>query len=196
MNEHERKHALELALELKEGPDKSQHSAEYFNSFLKKSMELHELVGPKEVAWLLKQYENEHQVREEGLDDERGKLTKYLIEASSFERNRLYELYCGTYSWEQDSRGGAPTVAYLRGRPVVLDLAWVKIAGELVCFWHPTSELVDYPVISKWLKIAFPDVDQRSDYRFTNATGFPSIISTIKQHIDGKKGIENLRSKS
>ena len=194
MIDHERKRALQLAQEIEEGPDKTRRDEEYWTSWSHKFLEYSKLVSPKEVAWLIRQYENENQMRDIGLEnDPRSETTKYLVEANPFELNALYDVWSRKFTWEQDNRMGLPTVAYIRGRPITISLTWVRIAGELVCFWDPVTPLVDYDIIKSWFSLAFPKVDQKNDDFYTDARGFSHAINRIKQFLDGKKGLEKLK---
>lgn len=53
-------------------------------------------------------------------------------------------------TWDQAS-GKCFTVGYFGEHPVAVQIFWNKINGQWVGFWEPTSRVVDYQMIEKWL---------------------------------------------
>lgn len=97
---------------------------------------------------------------EEGL-----KQTFGLIEATSAERQHIWERWSKDkgFTWEQQG-GFFVTVGILLERPICISVLFVRINGKLILFWYATSELVDYVMITEWLKKNLPDVyHRRSD---------------------------------
>jgi len=75
----------------------------------------------------------------------------YLIEANSFEMLTLWEQHSSMCDWEEYRIGDSVTIGYLDSRPVCISRLWAEINGQLVMFYHPTSQVVDYAMIEQWL---------------------------------------------
>ena len=89
--------------------------------------------------------------------------TRFLVEATRNEWHTLWSRWCAksqecrtplVSEWEQLGGWGV-RVGDIDGRPIVICLNWDRLDGFLVCNWEPTSELVDYRMIHKWLKRHF-----------------------------------------
>ena len=89
---------------------------------------------------------------------------QWSVEAGRLNRCRRVLERWTRYEWEQDSAGLMVTVGRLANRPVVVSLQWAWINGKLVCFWEPTSELVDYAMVASWLRQVMPDAAQSSTF--------------------------------
>lgn len=75
--------------------------------------------------------------------------TRFCVEATSFERLKLWEENHREVSWENDV-GVGQAVGEVDGRPVCLELSWTRIDGYLVLFWEACSEVVDSRLIERW----------------------------------------------
>lgn len=86
--------------------------------------------------------------------------TLFLVEATS---NETHSIWCNFASdsneridkkyslkWE-NYYGWLVQVGELDDMPVCISLMWYKLDGNWVCFWHPTSVVVDYRQILDWL---------------------------------------------
>jgi len=81
--------------------------------------------------------------------DHRFKSTLFLIEATRFESMTLTL----RHKLLQDNMGLLCTLGTLVGRPVCVEFTWVAFPdGRRLCFYNPTSELVDHEMIRKWFK--------------------------------------------
>ncbi len=87
----------------------------------------------------------------EGPTDKRFAETFFLVEATDFERATLWDNAEGSVTWDQLAYGWIGTIGTLDEYPVVVSFIWAKIDGRLVVFWQPTSRVVDYVMIEKWL---------------------------------------------
>jgi hypothetical protein len=112
--------------------------------------------------------------------------THYLVEATDTERHAQW-CFASTESpfrydrkdirdveWIQTSPGAFLEIARQKGRPVCVCLQWDYLNGALVCFWEPTSRLVDYDLIDPWLKMKFPNIHTTS-----NAMNIHNVILEI-----------------
>lgn len=72
----------------------------------------------------------------------------YLCEANSFETMCLWKE--NKLSWKEDNSGWLITVGYIDKRPICVSIRTCVINKINVLFWMPTSELVDYKMISEW----------------------------------------------
>lgn len=70
--------------------------------------------------------------------------------------SRVVEMF-GKDAWEEKSSGFNETIGFLDERPICISLHIKKIKGTKILFWHATSQLVDYAMISEWLKLNTPD---------------------------------------
>lgn len=86
------------------------------------------------------------------------KGTQLIVEANSYERMTLWELWKDRTEWVQVLEGEGVEVGKLNKRPVFIQLSWAVIRGVAVCFLEPTSELVDWKMIDKWLTKTFPGI--------------------------------------
>jgi len=67
------------------------------------------------------------------------------------------------------SRGNSYTISYIDNLPIVVEFHYVLINDHIVSCWNPTSQLVYYPLITKWFKKYFPNIPlEDSIYRLGN----------------------------
>jgi hypothetical protein len=121
-------------------------------------------------------------------EDDRWLATRYLVEATSYEKHAAwcfrakqspwkYDLHAmNDVEWVQTSPGYNWKVGELAGKLVHVNLQWDYIDGALVCFWEPTSRVVDYDMIEAWLKKKFPNAAF-----WTNALNFYNVVIDIKE---------------
>lgn len=97
--------------------------------------------------------------------------TKFLCEATHYEARTFWAKFAAksperdrqgiSLDWHPISPGFQITVGRIGNDPVVISLDWAEIEGVLVCFWRPTSGVVDYGMIQNWLanhyKFSFPN---------------------------------------
>lgn len=84
--------------------------------------------------------------------DKRYEKTIYIVEANRFEQSALWQKYSKTTKWEEDLGGYLPKVGHINNRPICISVLWAEINGVTVMFYHPTSMLVCYDLIERWLK--------------------------------------------
>lgn len=116
-------------------------------------------------------------------EDPRFKETFFLVEASSFEKQSLWERWNDLLVWEDQNRGCIGQVGILDDRSVVISVFWANIEGKLVAFWEPTSQVVDYKMIEEWFaqNCVPPKVDRGTRNARCNAMNFHSCIHAIRE---------------
>jgi len=85
--------------------------------------------------------------------------------------------------WEGNSNipGRMIQVGTLKKKPVVIHLRFDLIEGEIVCFYHATSQVVSYPKIEKWLKAHGVTSDVRGAKNACNASNFHECIRELQK---------------
>lgn len=115
--------------------------------------------------------------------DPRIAQTKFLAEVDSFSYHCLWKEWHERVQWIAQDSGILQTVASveivhgdnLKESPICLSLRWGLIEGHLVCFWYPTSMIVDYQIIDDWIMKHF-DLECAAD-----AENFHSLVDHIKR---------------
>jgi hypothetical protein len=85
-------------------------------------------------------------------------LTERLCEADGYAYHHLWYMHTQVYktvaegNWEQLNPGHMVGVAMLDGRPVNLELSFLKINGTYWCFYTSASQVVDWKAIEEWLE--------------------------------------------
>jgi hypothetical protein len=80
--------------------------------------------------------------------------TEVVCIATTEERHYLWK--DNHEQWEDDSTGDAEILGNLEGMPVVIARTWGKVNGKMVMFIEPTSQVVDYRMIDKWIEDTLP----------------------------------------
>lgn len=86
-----------------------------------------------------------------------------MVEATDFERQCLWEKNHKHMKWESDSLGFLPTVGLHGNDPVVISLFTAKIDGHKILFWHATSQIVNYRIITAWFQKHMPRTAYQPD---------------------------------
>jgi hypothetical protein len=87
-------------------------------------------------------------------------------------------------SWEQGQSGFMVTVGYFGEHPVSVDMQWEKIAGKWVCFYSPTSRVVDFEMIEKWMKENFEGKTKDGRWAHTNGSNFGNCLRDIGAFVE------------
>jgi len=67
------------------------------------------------------------------------------------------------------SRGNSYIISYIDNLHIVVEFHYVLINDHIVSCWYPTSQLVYYPLITKWFNKYFPNIPlEDSIYRLGN----------------------------
>ena len=130
------------------------------------------------------------------------KLTKFVVNASSFEAQLLWEKFCkdaiqktdlNRYEWEQQNPGCSQTIGELDGRPVCLSLFWNKINGIMILFYEATSQVVDHLMVEKWLKKNCCPKYEHGREAHCNAENFHLALHYIDAKTKAKEHAASLR---
>jgi hypothetical protein len=116
-------------------------------------------------------------------EDERFKKTFFLVEASSFEKHRLWEMWRERVSWEQDSMGCMGQIGVLDNRPVTLSIFWAQINGQLIGFWESPSQVTDSAMAERWfaLNCMPPKWDKGTRNARCDAQNFHLCVQAIQE---------------
>lgn len=120
-----------------------------------------------------------------GAIDERFNDTIYLVEASNDERHFLWKEFTKydtpaypALDWKDDS-GLVLTVGELDSRPICVCFMWTKINGQRICWWEPTSQLVDHKMIDAWLDHHTNNKEAMHRIPQSNAANFHHVIHQV-----------------
>ncbi len=121
--------------------------------------------------------------------DPRLKQVAYVVEATSFEQNVLWERFSAEsmdrkirpetrgVSWENDRGGGWQAMAgYVDKMPVTFNVNFVKINDKLVLFWEAASQVVDFRLITAWFKAHVPVYTDGSIRHCDAGNFYPSLL--------------------
>jgi len=112
-----------------------------------------------------------------------------LCEASSFEKHMLWQLYSDKsdlqskeypiekVEWGEVNQGWVLCIGDLNGNPVVVSFLMGWLYNQLVVFWYPTSSVVGYGLIDKYLNENFKNIIIKED-----ADNFFNILSALKEN--------------
>lgn len=83
--------------------------------------------------------------------------------------------------WEQDNPGYLYTVGWVDKRPVCVSFVWNRIKGHLVCFYEPTSQIVDHELVEKYINKIFKGTwDNGSRRAHCDAMNFGHCIQHLR----------------
>jgi len=121
--------------------------------------------------------------------DPRFKDTEFVVEADDYARQSLWERYStqalhptelNTIRWEQDCMGTCSTIGQIADCPVVVTFFWAKLNGHLICFYHPTSAVVDHRMVNNYLeKYCNPSWDN-GRRAHADASNFHHVLDYIR----------------
>jgi hypothetical protein len=83
-------------------------------------------------------------------DDPRWEMTRYLVEATTFEHSVLAT--SSEVSWADDIFWIQYTAGYLAGYPVTYSVSWATVDGVLIAFFCAESSVVDHDMIETDIK--------------------------------------------
>ena len=81
-----------------------------------------------------------------------------MIEATQYEQMCLHQKHRKEMHWEEDLQGCWVIVGYISGKPVGVSFSFAKVYGQQICFFEPTSVVVDYDLIHKWVTDHYPNI--------------------------------------
>ena len=83
---------------------------------------------------------------------EKVRTAAYFVEASSCEKQLLWEKHHGNIPWLSESCGLMFSVGQVGEYPVTVDLSFDTIYGSPVVFYYSNSRLVDWDKVEEWLQ--------------------------------------------
>jgi len=94
----------------------------------------------------------------------------YRVEANSFEyislwkeNDNLPEGHHMKVKWEEDAPGFWKEIGRLAGYPICVECFFTKLNGKRVVFFDPTSRVVDWDIVQKWVKEQCPEGTPKCD---------------------------------
>lgn len=103
-----------------------------------------------------------------------------VVEANSFETMCLWKEYTEELkkTWLENPSGLGQQIGILAGMPIFISLNTAIIDGKKILFIDPTSQVVDYRIIDKWLEENLPKTAYTLYGRInkTNAMNFCNVL--------------------
>jgi hypothetical protein len=101
--------------------------------------------------------EEEEKIFQDRKSEEHLANTVFFIEASSFERIALWKEYQDKRKWVECCSGFTRNVGFIKEDcPVHLELFFVLIDRQTVCFYTSPSRYVDWTMIESYLDTKYP----------------------------------------
>lgn len=122
--------------------------------------------------------------------EERLKETKFMVEATGFERMMLWSRHAvdgdsikekTPQTWKQCNPGWSVCVGMLGTMPCNFQLDWVEIDGFLVCFYDDCSQVVDHRMIEDWIEKNFKATWGGGRPATTNAMNFHHCLNALDE---------------
>lgn len=103
-----------------------------------------------------------------------------VLEANSFESTCLNKSYCAD-GWTQSTSGMSTAVGSIQTRPIHVSFYTAMFAGYKLLIINPTSPLVDWLMIRKWLELhlpltAFKENDPRKGLNYSDAGNVHNLL--------------------
>lgn len=129
---------------------------------------------------------------DESCYDARYKDTYFLIEATDFEHQILWERNQARLlsdpktgvQWDEDSMGINQGIREIKigkkTEQVFISVRWAKLNGLRVCFWHPSSQVVHHGMIEKWFKKHCLPTHDNGRESSVDAVNFPNCLIPIQ----------------
>ena len=108
-------------------------------------------------------------------------LTVFLVEATDFEQQTLWQRHHAELSWKDGLWGVGQRVGELDGRPVMLSLKWQLLHGHPVLFFHDMSQVVDHQMVDAWLVANVPVYAADMPRKRCNPQNFHHCIRELEQ---------------
>lgn len=129
--------------------------------------------------------------------DEALRVAEFVVEASSFETQALWERFAddakdlvprmneARIDWKDQSRGWLVTVGMLDQRPVCVSLSISTLNGHAVLFYEVTSEVVDHAQIEDWFRErCWPLWDHGTRRAHCNAMNFHHCLEICRAQLN------------
>lgn len=127
---------------------------------------------------------------------------EFIVEASSFERQTLWERWAKEakdlrdvptnnrrIQWMDQSSGWLETVGYLDERPVNIVVSIAILNGHAVVFYEAVSQVVDWKIVEEWFrKRCWPKWDNDLRRAHSDAMNFHYCIEVVTTPVTSKDG--------
>lgn len=107
------------------------------------------------------------------------------VEANNFEQLELWDRSSKEGAvWKTTNYGYGVHIGDFHGRQIFISITTSVIDDHKILFYYPTSELVDWGMIEKWLKQNLPNTafDKNGRLNKVDASGFYNIFSLKGTH--------------
>lgn len=120
--------------------------------------------------------------------------TRFVVSATSFEQHVLWCRYAKEsperiaptpVKWQQIAPGWIVEVGRIGLRPCCIAMDWSELDGELVCFYHDSSGVVDHEMIDRWINDRFKGTWGGGRRAHSDAYNFHHCLQGIKETTDG-----------
>jgi hypothetical protein len=103
--------------------------------------------------------------------------TDFVVEADEFARFQLNIIWRHRVKWDFDPRCYTVNVGTFAGYPVNICLQFAMLNGKRIMFYSPSSQIVNYEMIDKWL-LAYCNPTRHAglDRAHVNAQNFHQVI--------------------
>lgn len=110
-----------------------------------------------------------------------------LVESSSEEVHLYYfKLQELGYKIEQIGSIYSFCIGYFHNIPIVIVFNFILVNDNVVAFYYPTSNLVNYDMINKWLKSELPKIKNKSNtaniHNVLNAANIKNTAKYMKEN--------------
>lgn len=126
--------------------------------------------------------------------DPRFGLTKFIVEATSYEMHSLWGRYHTKLKWEQDPSGCVYQTGELEEHPVCTSFFWAKINGQLVLFYESQSQVVDHAQVERWIEKHCKPPKWNGRTSQCDAMNFHHCLHAIDE-MNGEKGNHEILQK-
>lgn len=104
--------------------------------------------------------------------DDKLKSSVYFIETTSYEKQKVWELYHEKTNWESDGEGVYRQIGWIgnpkKERIVSVHFGFAKIYGKRICFYEAATRFVDWAMIEKYIKTNYRNIPLGSASNFHN----------------------------
>jgi hypothetical protein len=97
------------------------------------------------------------------------KGVEYIVEATRFEMHALYDKWHNKVTWKEHLDGYLAYAGYIDGKSVCFSISADTINGKKILFWHDTSVIVDFDMITKWFDENLPGINKTDATNFSHA---------------------------
>jgi len=132
---------------------------------------------------------------------QRLKRVRFFVEATSYERFSLWKE--NEYRiekedklfWNSESSGILYTIGYLnisgKDWPITIEFDFATINDTPICFYYPTSVIVDFKMVETWMKTNF-NIEYKGRKNYTNADNFHNCLIYCQEEHNKRRKLEEI----